>query len=281
VTNVAIQNLAKSISKWRNWPGCANPECKGNALKHAVSKRHFGLSLFEEWFCGPDCFERGARRNILDLLSNRQKQEKAPNLRMPLGLLLVSRGILTHEQLKTALEQQRATGNNFGDVVQELGFATQQQVTAGVAAQWGCPVFSLGDRPPAVEVRIPRRLLELYNMLPVHYTEIGRRLMIGFVSRVPHHLLYTIEQMTSCSATPCFITANEYRRCLHTFDLTATENELVFERDNTPAEIARMVRNYAMQSGAAQARVGMCKDYLWARVLGRQEIDLLFHLGTS
>ena len=280
MANVAIQSLARSISKWRNWPGCSNAECKGNALKHAMSKKHFGVSLFEEWFCGPECFEQGARRKILDLLANRQS-EKTPTLRMPLGLLLVSRGILTHDQLKIALEQQRMTGANFGEIVQELGYATQQQVTAGVAAQWGCPVFSMGDRPAPAAVRIPRQILELYGMMPVHYSDIGRRVMIGFVSRVQHHLLYTIEQITSCTATPCFITATEFQRCVHSLLLNAAENEVVFERENTPLEIARTVRSYAIQSGAAQARLGMCKDYLWARVLGRQEMDLLFKLSMS
>jgi len=95
-----------------------------------------GTRLFEQWFCSPACFEYGAQHKIVELLSARDKQEKPPTLRMPLGLLLLSRGILSHEQLKIALDHQRVSGANFGDVVQQLGFATQQQVTAAVAAQW-------------------------------------------------------------------------------------------------------------------------------------------------
>lgn len=273
-----IQELAKTVSKWRNSPGCANAACEGNPLKHAVSKRHFGVWLAEEWFCGPDCFESGARKKIVELLSSRHSQEKAPALRMPLGLLLLSREILTHEQLKVALEQQRTSGVTFGEAVQDLGFATQQQVTAAVAAQWACPVFTLGDRPLPAEVRIPRRLLEQYGMLPVHYSEVGKKLMVGFVSRVQHHILYTIEHITSCSASPCFITANEYRRGMQFCNLTATENEIVFDRPSGTLEIAGLVRNYVNQIGAERVRFGMCRDYLWVRVLGRQEIDLLFRL---
>ena len=273
-----IQELAKSVSRWRNSPGCSNAACQGNVLKHAVAKRHFGVSLAEEWFCGPECFEVGARKKIVELLSSRHRQEKPPALRMPLGLLLVSRDILTHEQLKAALEQQRASGANLGETVQELGFATEQQVTSAVAAQWASPVFTLGDRPLPAEVRIPRRLLEQYGMLPVHYSEIGKRLMVGFVSRVQHHILYTIEHITSCSASACFVTASEYRRGIQLCNLTATENEIVFDRPSGTAEIAGLVRNYVNQIGAERTRFGMCRDYLWARVVGRQEVDLLFRL---
>jgi hypothetical protein len=273
-----IQGLAKTVFKWRNSPVCANAACDGNPLKHAVSKRHFGVWLAEEWFCGPECFENGARKKIVELLSSRHRQEKAPALRMPLGLLLLSREILTHEQLKLALEQQRANGANLGETVQQLGFATEQQVTSAVAAQWACPVFTLGDRPLPAEVRIPRRLLEQYGMLPVHYSAIGKKLMVGFVSRAQHHMLYTIEHITSCSASPCFITASEYHRGMQLCNLTATENEIVFDRPSGTVEIAGLVRNYVNQIGAERARFGMCRDYLWVRVVGRQEIDLLFRL---
>jgi hypothetical protein len=273
-----IQGLAQTVFKWKNAPGCANPACQGNALKHAVSKKHFGVWLADEWFCGPECFESSARKKIVELLTSRHGQEKPPALRMPLGLLLVSREILTHEQLKVALEQQRASGANLGETVQELGFATEQQVTSAVAAQWACPVFTLGDRPLPSEVRIPRRVLEQYGMLPVHYSQVGKRLMVGFVSRVQHHILYTIEHITACCASPCLITASDYRRGMHSCNLTATENEIVFDRPSGTVEIAGLVRNYVNQIGAERARFGMCRDYLWVRVVGRQEIDLLFRL---
>lgn len=286
MSRLGIPGIAKALSKWRDLPWCANPACTAKPLVQAVSRRHMGMRLFEQWFCSPDCFENGAQHKIVELLSARDKQEKPPTLRMPLGLLLVSRGILSHEQLKIALDRQRASGANFGDVVQELGFATQQHVTAAVAAQWACPVFSLGERPLPAEARIPRCLLELYGMLPVHFSQLGRRLMVGFVTRVQHHILYTIERMTSYTATPCFITATEYRKHIQSLAAAAaTENELVFERtsrfDDGLTEIAKLVRNYVCQAGAEEARFGMCGDYLWVRILGRQEMDLLFRMQND
>jgi len=279
--NFGIQGIAKAVSKWKQWPGCANPSCQGNPLKQAIGKKHFGVTLGDRWFCSPECFEPGAQKTIVELLSARETQEKTPALRMPLGLSLVSRGLLDQEQLKTALEHQRETGMNFGEVLQKLGFATPQQVTAAVAAQWGCPVFSLGERPTPAQVRIPRRLMEMYSMMPVHFSDIGQKMMVGFVSRVEHQLLYTIEGITECTATPCFITSIDYRRALHSLDDSSQKDEVVFDRAGNTLEIARTIRSYVTQLGAERVRLGVCRDYLWARVIGRQENDLLFRLETS
>jgi len=213
-------------------------------------------------------------------MTSRGKPVKARNSRVPVGLLLLSRGILTAEQLRSALDHQRRTGLNFGEVVQQLGFATPEQVTAAVAAQWACPVFSLGDRRLELQVRIPRQFLELYRMLPVHFVESERRLLIGFVSGIQHQVLYTIGYMTSCTVAPCFITAREYEQHLYSPSTSfLRDDELVFEQIVEIAEMARITTSYVVQLGAERVRMGKCRDYLWVRIWGRKrEMDLLFRV---
>jgi hypothetical protein len=201
---------------------------------------------------------------------------------MPLGLMLLSRGVLNPEQLKTALALQQATGGRIGDVIQELGFATQEQITSAVAAQWGYPIFPLGGNPVETKIRIPQRLMELYRMLPVHFVESGRRLLVAFVDSVQHQILYTVERMTDCVPMPCFITAGEYQRQLCALVISAENEELAFERGGDAPEMARIVRNYVLQIHAEEARFGICRDYLWARIHSRRrEMDLLFRLQTA
>jgi hypothetical protein len=198
---------------------------------------------------------------------------------MPLGLLLLSRGILTSEQLVLALDKQKTEGTNLGEAVQTLGFATSEQVTSAVAAQWSCPVFTLTGRLVSPSIYVPRRLLEQYEMLPVHFVETDRRLTIGFVSRVQYQILSTIESITGCDAMPCFITAQDYRRHLQASAFLTRENEIIFDRPMPTTEIARMSRNYVSQLGAKETRFGMCRDYLWMRIWSRQqETDLLFRV---
>jgi Type II secretion system (T2SS), protein E, N-terminal domain len=274
------RTMDKVRSLWQGWlPQCSNPACTQKALARVMARQNTGISVAEKWICGPDCFEEVARERLSAIMSSRHSQEAPPKLRMPLGLFLVSRGDLTGEQLKLVLEEQKKSGANIGEIIQQLGFASQEQVTAAVAAQWSCAVFPLRDRLLEPPVHIPRRLLETYGMLPVHFADVGRKLMVGFVTRVQYHILHTIEHITSCVATPCFITAREYDQYLHSAAFGERDNEVVFDRVSGTAEMAKLARNYIHQIGAHQARFGICRDYLWMRIWGnRNEMDLLFRL---
>lgn len=278
-----MRTISKIASRWRDWPTrCADPDCSRPQLLHAITRRSQGTCLGDSWFCCPDCFQNAAENKILELGIPSPRPPRVQNARIPLGLLLHSRGILTREQLKQALESQRATGGNFGDAVQQLGFASAEQVTAAVAAQWACPVFPLGSQPLASQVRIPRQLLMAYQMLPVHYSEKGRVLLMGFVSSVPYQIVHTVEHITGCTVQPCFITRREYEQHLHAISASDRENELIFEQSMNASEMALIIRNYVVQLGAAAARIGRCQNMLWARVWGRKsDVDVLFRLRSD
>jgi hypothetical protein len=274
------QYIPRFLSKWRTLkPRCASPNCSSNTLFQTITRRSRGINVDEHWYC-QDCLEPSVQAKILELMSSQGRPARAHASRIPLGLLLLQRGILTAEQLKIALDRHRLTELNFGDVVQQLEFATAEQVTAAVAAQWACPVISLGERQLELGVRIPHRFLEMYGMLPVHFVESERRLLIAFVTGVQHQMLYTIGQMTSCTVTPCFITANEYQSHLHlASQVSVRDNEVVFEQIIEAAEMARITCNYVGQLAAERLRLGRCRDYIWARIWGKtREMDLLFRV---
>jgi hypothetical protein len=276
------QSTAKNSSIWRKLsPKCGNRSCEKKTWLKAFGQRNPGLNLEGDWYCCPECFGRAVREKIADLMNSQGTPAKARTSRVPLGLLLLQRGVLSEEQLKTALNLHRETQSNFGEIVQQLGFATPEQVTAAVAAQWACPVFSVGERRPDVQgVRIPRRFIELYGMLPVHYSESERRLLIGFVSSVQHQILYTIGHMTACTPVPCFITAREYE--LHSpSGRTVRDDEIVLERIVDTAELGRITTSHVVKLGANRIRMGTCRDYLWIRLWGKREMDLLFRVRSS
>jgi hypothetical protein len=279
---MAVRKQApKMASLWRDlMRQCADPNCPKKTLLQTFSHRLKGMTFEDHWYCDANCFERAVKRKIVDLMSPQGKSTSVRNSRVPIGLLLLSRGVLTSEQLRAGLDHQQSSGLNFGDAVQQLGFATSDQVTAAVASQWACPVFSVGDRQLSVQVRIPRRLLELYRLLPVHFSQSDRRLMIGFVTGVQHQLLYTIGHMTSCPVAACFITGREYELQLNSPLTTFLhEDELVFEQIVDPAEMARITLNYAVQFAADKVRMGKCREFLWVRIFGRgREMDLLFRV---
>ena len=51
-----------------------------------------------------------------------------PRLRMRLGDLLVSRSIISDDQLQLALQQQKQNGRKLGATLLELGFLSETQL---------------------------------------------------------------------------------------------------------------------------------------------------------
>lgn len=279
VTPMSSIPEARTLQKWNQWKTrCSNSACHRKRLTLSLFRTYVGIHLGKEWFCSPECFEDFLHGTITAAISSQQLNEPSKARRMPLGLLLVQRGILTSDQLTLVRAKQQVEGINLGSAAQELGFATPEQVTAAVAAQWSCPVFSIGGRSLSFPVRVPRWLLEQYQMLPVHFVEADKRLMIGFVTGVQYQILSTIESITGCDALPCFITAADFQRCLQTI-LPSPESEIIFDRPMETAEIARLGRNYVSQLGAQTTRLGMCRDYLWIRMWSNlHQTDLLFRV---
>jgi hypothetical protein len=276
-------NIPKISSLLRKWvPGCVNPNCQRKSFWQSALHRDRGMNFEGGWYCDPTCLDQTVKGKIEELVTSQGKPAKPRSSRVPLGLLLLSRGVLTSEQLKVALEHQKSTRGNFGDAVQGLGFATGEQVTAAVAAQWACPVFSMGDLRLDVQVGIPRYLLELCGILPVHFVESERRLMIGFVNAVQYQVLYTIGHMTACTVIPCFITTRDYESHLYSpSTLFLRDHELVFEQVVETGEMARTIRGHVVQLGAKQIRLGKCRDYLWAGISGpKGEMNLLFRMPS-
>ena len=61
----------------------------------------------------------------------------AEPLWLPLGELLVDRGLLSARQLELALAEQRRTGRRLGEVLVGLGFVSEQALAAMLLEQVG------------------------------------------------------------------------------------------------------------------------------------------------
>ena len=118
-----------------------------------------GVLLQGVYYCGRPCLETALAAQLSRLQG--ATPTAPPPYRIPLGLLMVARGWLTHEQVVQALAAQRsAHGGQIGEWFEKLGFATQRQVTAALALQWGCPVAtSLSPADSLTFDRIPFKTL--------------------------------------------------------------------------------------------------------------------------
>jgi hypothetical protein len=175
------------------------------------------------------------------------------------------------------LEQSRVLGETLETALVGLGLASDRQIAAARAAQWGCPVLGPDGIGQKVEADIPPSLLDTYSAVPLHASSAAKRLLLGFVVRVEHSLLSSIEQITGMRAEPCFITRAERKQQLRHLTHASSCEEIVFDDPGTPAAMATNVAGFALEIAAQEVRFAHCRKFIWARLMGRNNrIDVLF-----
>jgi hypothetical protein len=198
--------------------------------------------------------------------------------RIPLGLLMLSKGQLTNGQLRTGLDMQREHGGRIGQTLQRMGFVTEQQVTAALASQWACPVLSpVATTGSNCERKVPSRLLLRFQMLPVHFAPATRILHVAFSEGVEYTVLHGIERMLDCRTAVCLVAQSTMDLAMERFSHQHRSNDLLFEGWRDSDEMGRITCGFVLKLGIQQLRTVTCADYIWARLEGRSEItNLLF-----
>ena len=90
-----------------------------------------------------------------------------------LGDILLEDGLLTSEQLSTAVEEQRRLGRSLGRVLVDLGHLSEGQLVAALATQIGLRFVDLSDYPVdgSAVSRVPDTVCRRHNALPIGYDE--------------------------------------------------------------------------------------------------------------
>ena len=249
-------------------------------------------------YCRTECLELALIEVLGAARSIPHRSVPAPH-RIPLGLLLLSRQQLTSAQLRTALEAQREAGRGpsngdskskskkrkIGAWLQELGFATESQVTAALARQWSCPVL----RAPPVAIAasrfppIPTLLLESFQMMPVELVEATGTLLIAFSEGIDYTVLYAIEQMLGYHTEPCLVCPSTLRKSLQALVRQRGAGDIVFDRTKDAGECAHIIGSYSAKVRAEEVRVARCGEHLWIRLerLREEAVTLVLRAPAS
>jgi hypothetical protein len=259
---------------------CGEPDCSfKRRLWRRFRWRHGTIRLHGSVYCAPACFESAARQYFARLCAT---VLSAPPVRhrVPLGLLMISRGQLTNPQLRSALEAQRVDGRHrLGEWLEKLGFATEQQVTAALARQWACPVLTpTANCDPACARLLPYCLLESSRMLPVQFVASTRTFHLAFCDGIDYVALYAIERMLDCRTQPCLATRSAVAQTLQQLGHERRPGDRLFDGWREPSDLARITCGYVLKLGADDIRLVGCGSFIWARLSkGKDVANLLFH----
>lgn len=131
-----------------------------------------------------------------------------------LGDLLVSSGLITVEQLKEALEEQKKTRQKLGDIFIQKGFITEQQLIEVLEFQLGIPHINLFRLPidPAIVRLIPEALARKYQAIPVRKE--GNKLLVAMVDPLDYYCIEDLRMVTGFSIQPAICTKEELGRAI-------------------------------------------------------------------
>jgi len=241
-----------------------------------------GLSLDGHWYCSSECFQRALISALEPLLAVTARPQPAPH-RVPLGLLMLSRGTVDNDQLKTALKAQKDSGSGrVGEWLRHIGAVTEEQVTQALGLQWSIPVFPLDRSRRYLECAhlVPFPLLEAVEMIPVHYLPASRHLYMAFVDRINYTALYSVEKMLDCHTEQCLASQSHIQQALNELRSKPGPAEILVDKLVDPGQIAEMTLDYVSRLGAEGVRVSGFGGFIWIRILAPAGFsDLLFQVS--
>jgi hypothetical protein len=168
-------------------------------------------------------------------------------------------------------------GEELEATLVRTGLVDERQMASARATQWGYPVLGRDRISQPVDADIPLTLMRTFSAVPLHYSASAKRLLVGFVYRVEHSLLHSLELATGCRAEPCFITPTELQYQMERLETRGECREVVFEDELTAAEMANTIGGFALEITARDVSLSRCQDYVWMRLSGkRRMIDVLF-----
>ncbi len=248
---------------------CANANCPwARSLWMRRLRQPKGLWLNEAWYCATECFEEGAREAFerFDLRPNRGKSTR---YRLPLGLLLLSKGLISSQHLQEALKAQRESqAGRLGDWLRQQGLVTEEQLTSALGVQWGLPVFHLAQTAGFAECAglAPLAILEASRMALVHFMPNSRMLYVAFSDGIDFTSLRALEQILRSNTQPCVIGEAEIEEALEEFRRMARPSETVLECPNSVQELAGTVTDWVESNRAERARAAISTEHLWVRL---------------
>jgi len=119
-----------------------------------------------------------------------------------LGDLLVSEGLITQDQLKQALAEQKGKADKLGSILVRLSFINDEQLIGFLSRQYGIPSITLSnlDIDPETISLVPASIAKKYEIVPVK--RIGTTLTLAVADPTNVFALDDIAFMTNRQILP-------------------------------------------------------------------------------
>ena len=262
------------------FPACANPACTSSWLQ--VWRNRKTPVIENGWVCSPACTAVRVAELIHRERGGHTETAVMHRHRIPIGLVLLAEGWITHDQLRKALEAQRAGAEDrIGSWLMKHCGLAEQRVTQALSIQWNCPIFShKREHVDQAVPMVPRLFLDTFGFFPVRLSSAGI-LYIAFEDRIDHSLTLALERMTGLKVEAGLMSTSEFQLA-HDRLLTAKfPRARLIEAASIDAMVNALTRLIEREK-PAEVRIVRVHGFYWFRLwkqAGQSQTD--FHLSTA
>lgn len=248
---------------------CANPNCNSGWLR---LWRGRSTPIFESgWCCSPACTTAQVQSALRRELEMQGNAEQTHRHRIPLGLTMLEQGWITKDQLRAALEAQKAAGGGrIGQWLVRLHGVSEQLVTRALSLQWSCPVLGLEFHDVEVMAALlPRLFVDAFDALPLRVAA-GKILYLGFEDCLDPVLALAVERMTGLHVESGLVQDSVFRPA-HARMLRTKFPPVELIEACTEAVLAQVLARRIERAKPVEARLVRMHDCLWLRLWMRPQ----------
>lgn len=134
-----------------------------------------------------------------------------------LGDLLIDEGLITEEQLKTALADQKANAGRLGGILVNLGFVTDEQISAALGKQYHVPVadFDSAELDQMTLRIIDAKIAQKFQVIPVKRE--GKNLFLAMTNPVDVYTIEDIKFATGYNVVPMVASENVIAKAIEEY----------------------------------------------------------------
>ncbi|MBN2182425.1 MAG: Flp pilus assembly complex ATPase component TadA [Sedimentisphaerales bacterium] len=201
--------------------------------------------------------------------------------KMQLGQLLLSRNIVTAEQIETALTEQKDKGHRklLGELLVEMGYCTDNQIASALAQGYGVPYAQVGPKlcdSKVLEI-LPREFLEEHIALPLF--KVYDVLTVAVSEPTNVFLIDEIERISGCKVQIVCSTSKDIKATLQTYLPSANVFVIDDIIDDEGLEDFTLIENIAQDIGnleeiAGQSPVVKLVNYLLYNAVRENASDI-------
>ncbi len=162
--------------------------------------------------------------------------------KVKLGEILVKEKVISKDELDKALAIHQTDGRKIGQILVELGCASEEEILSHLALQLGVPYVKLGSYDLKQEIisLIPLEMAQKHNVIPID--TVGRYLTVAMFDPLDDELVEQLEANTNMSIQVVAATSEDISGAIDKYYLgdstmdDASDEEEVIQTDTNPVD---------------------------------------------